>query len=124
MAKRHEWKFEYTSDEVLVGVNVKLKHHRSRYNWWLDKKDEVMKIVREEGLEIDESVAQGYSNSGRGPQVMVRVDLQRDLTECVQKIDEHKRKVAEYESWEEVLRANSQSLKLNQDDWLYFFGKI
>jgi hypothetical protein len=56
-------------------------------------------------------------------QVMVRADLQSRLTECHRKIQEHHNKVNDYHGWVCVLEANQQTLNLNADDYLFFFGE-
>lgn len=50
-------------------------------------------------------------------------NLQRDLTECQQKILEHNGLVEEYGGWVQVLSGNPEArLELEQDDYLFFFG--
>lgn len=102
-----------------------------RVKWWRDKKTEVMTEVRESGIEVRESLADAspsYSNkfstvSAVGPQVVVRTDLQAKLNECYSKITWHANAMREYHGWAQVLAANPETrVKLNHDDWLYFFG--
>lgn len=125
--KRDEWEFEYTAAKVADGAQAQAMFRTQRAEWWEQQKAKVMAEVKESGIEVSESVAAGVSNYNTqmaGPQVMVRVDLQRKLTECHQKIERHRKAVNEYEGWVQVLRANpEQRLRLTQDDWLYFFGK-
>ena len=129
--KRNEWEFEYTASKLAEGAAQQKTHRLSRVEWWKQKKAEVMAEVRESGLEISESIASqsNYANSalagGRGPQINVRADLQQKLGECQQKIASHTQAAAEYDGWVQVLAANPESrLKLQQADWLYFFGKV
>src|SRR6266852_1780280 len=118
MMNRNSWKFTYAADKLLDAANKKRDWHESRLNWWTEAKEKVMKEIKEEGLEIDESVAMGYSNSGRNASVNVRTDLMRDLNECVAKIAEHKAKRQDYDAWIQVLSSQGQSsLELHQDDW-------
>lgn len=129
--KKHEWTFPVTADKLAEAAKSKHDHHIAREEWWSKKKAEVMAKIREEGLEVDESlVAEDYgakfstANYGRGPQVSVRNDLLRDLTECVTKIREHYNKAREYSGWHEVLSSQGQrALDLHHDDWLFFFSK-
>lgn len=127
---RHEWEFEYTAAKLAEGAEAQKAHRLSRVTAWQEAKEKVMAEVRESGIEVSESVAadmKSYSNSTQsyGPKVMVRADLQSKLTECHQKIQSHTIAAAEYDGWIQVLRANPESrLKLTQDDWLYFFGKV
>ena len=121
---RNSWKFSYQADELLKATTAKFEFHTKRNDWWTSKKAEVLSLIRAEGLEIDESVALGYSNTGRNTSVMIRDDLLRDLNECVSKITEHKGKVADYHAWIQVLQSQGKaSFELNQDDWLFFFSQ-
>lgn len=121
---RATWEFPYTADKLATAADVKRTHHTDRLKWWEDKKVEVLKTIKAEGIEIDESLAEGYSNSGnRGATVQVRTDLLNDVNECNTKIREHRAKVAGYDAWVQVLRSQGQSsFNLIQEDWLYFFG--
>ena len=127
--KRDEWEFEYTASKLAEGAAAQKAHRLSRVEWWTAAKERLMAEVRESGLEVSESVAALLSSStstqfDEGPQITVRPDLQKKLAECHGKIQSHRRAVAEYDGWEQVLRANPESrLKLTQADWLYFFGK-
>lgn len=121
---RDEWAFPYPADKLHQAALTKHQFHAERLTWWGNKKDEVLTKIRAEGLEIDESVAQGYSNSGRQTSVNVRNDLLRDLNECVGKVSEHTNRTKEYDSWMQVLASQGQAaFSLHQDDWLFFFGK-
>jgi hypothetical protein len=122
--KRNQWEFPYTADKLLDAAKTKSAFHSERLTWWEDKNKHVMETIKAEGLEIDESVALGYSNSGRHTSVQVRNDLLRDLNECTQKTEEHKGKLKDYDAWIEVLASQGQSsFTLHQEDWLFFFGK-
>jgi hypothetical protein len=130
MMNRASWKFTYTADKLLDAATAKKNFHTSRLDWWTGKRKETEALIRSEGIEIDESVAanlgslNSYSNSGRGPSVSIRNDLVRDLTECVSKTNEHEGKIKDYDAWIQVLASQGQaSLDLQQDDWLFFFGK-
>jgi len=122
--QRDKWTFPYAADKLLEAARAKLDFHASRLEWWKKKKEEVLTQIKAEGLEIDESVALGYSNSMRNTSVNVRNDLLTDLNECVQKINEHKHKMTDYHAWIQVLASQGQAgFDLHQDDWLFFFGK-
>lgn len=124
---RDEWEFEFTASKLVEATKVKIAHHAERLKWWEEAKAKVMAEVKESGIEVDEgmaAVANYSTTTNRGPQVMVRYDLQNKLSECHHKIREHQGKLAEYTGWEQVLAGNAESrLKLNSDDYLYFFGK-
>lgn len=124
--KRNEWLFEYTASKLAVAAEHKRDFRKARLDWWEAKRNEVMQEVKDSGLEVSESLAMDYSKTspGVGPQVMVRNDLQRKLTECYGKIKEHAEMMRQYEGWRQVFVANPESrLQLHHDDWLYFFGE-
>ena len=130
MTNRTEWEFEYTARDIAVGAAKQKEFREGRVAVWTEAKQKVMAEIRESGLEVTESVAASMSNytktsSDFGPQVTVRHDLQKKLTECHEKIKTHQHAVAEYDGWVQVLSANPESRhKLTQADWLYFFGKV
>lgn len=138
--KRDKWEFQYSGDELLAACKVKIEHHQARLTWWEDQKKLTMEKVKAEGISIEESIGDrkyggqtrmsaGASNpwdDERDPQIRVRIDLQRDLTESSRKIREHTEKLQAYRGWEQVFGAPTQSLyarQLDYDDWLYFFGQ-
>jgi hypothetical protein len=130
---RHIWKFAYTADKLLEAAQAKHSFHTGRLTWWTAKRDEIKETIKSDGIEIDESVADqagksggypGYSTLGRPSQVSIRTDLVQDLNECLSKVQEHRGKVREYDAWIQVLESQGKaSLDLDQDDWLFFFGK-
>ena len=124
--KRDEWEFEYTASKLAEGAAKQKDFRLGRVTWWKEAQAKVMAEVKESGLEVSESVAASISNYTQmaGPQVMVRGDLQKKLSECHTKIQSHQQAADEYDGWVQVLSANPESrLKLTQADWLYFFGK-
>lgn len=126
---KHEWEFEYTASVLAEAAEGQRQFRQSRVEAWEAKKAEVMAKVKESGLTVHEGPAAGMSSytsnaMGGGAHVMVDTTLQADLSECVQKIKEHRSAVTQYAGWVQVLQANPESrLKLHQDDWLFFFGK-
>lgn len=132
---RTAWKFSYTADKLLEAAKIKREYHESRLKWWLDKQEEIKTKIKEEGIEIDESLAFDHAKDGRlgtasnnfnyrGPVASIRNDLLTDLNETVNKAAEHRGKLRDYKSWEQVLASQGQAaFDLNQDDWLFFFGK-
>lgn len=125
-ANRQDWEFEYSVAELAEAATKKALYRQSRMEWWEGQKELVMTEVRESGIEVSESLAQSYtSNAGRGPQVMVRADLQTKLTECHSRIQKHMEAVRSYDGWAQVLSSQpwTNRMKLKHDDWLYFFGE-
>ena len=127
--QRKEWKFDYTANKLAEAARIKHRHHQERFEWWKNRKEQVMKQIREEGLEIDESIALEYVHPKRrdweqGTQVTVRNDLRRDLNECLKKLAYHTELVNDYHGWQQVLSANPEArLSLDHQDWLFFFGQ-
>lgn len=122
---RQDWEFEYVGSVLAEASKTKKIYRESRLAWWKTKEEELMKEVKESGLEINESVGSSYmSNAGRAPHISVRGDLQDKLSECHSKIKEHSEAAREYDGWIQVLTSNPESiLKLKHSDWLFFFSK-
>ena len=123
--KRDEWSFDYTAAKLADAAKAKKETHEKKKTWWEGKKAEVMTRVRESGIEVRDSVAESYSSTrgGYGPQIEVDAGMQRDLTECQNKIVEHERLVRDYDGWIQALTANPEArLSLDHDDYLFFFG--
>ncbi len=126
---RQDWGFDYTATKLAEAADQKKSFHQERLDWWKARRMEVMTTIRSEGLEIDEKIALEYRNPksrdwDRGSQVMVRNDLQKDLTECLEKLSHHTQQVQQYDGWQQVLAANADArVKLDIDDWLFFFGR-
>ena len=126
---RKDWGFDYTAHKLAEAAEAKVAFHRERLGWWKDKRTAVMSTIRSEGLEIDEKIALEYRSPKsrdwkRGSQVMVRNDLQKDLDECSEKLAHHTMQLQQYDGWQQVLVANPEArLKLDIEDWLFFFGR-
>lgn len=124
--KRNEWQFNFAVSELIEPTQKKIDAHTAKLKWWENKKAEVMQKVRESGIEIHDSVAASYSNTkgGFGPEIKIDVTMQRDLSECQQKIMEHSLLLKTYQGWLELFKHNPNNrLELHADDWLFFFGE-
>jgi len=53
---RDEWVFTYKIETIAEATTSKLQFHQERFKWWKDKKEQVMAKIREDGLEIDETI--------------------------------------------------------------------
>lgn len=131
---RHEWSFSYSAVALRDAAIRQRTYREERIAVWEAKKAEVMKQIRESGISVDESVAdQLYDNgakyisntmSGRSPRITIDSTLQQDLSECVGKIRHHTEMRNQYDSWAQMLTANSTAtLALHLEDWMFFFGK-
>lgn len=121
---RSEWKFQYNAQELKHSAGERAEIHLKKQSWWEDKKAGVMQKIKETGIEIQDSVAASYSvtKGSFGPQIKIDPGLQRDLTECQDKIMEHNKKAQSYLGWVQILSTRSDTYELDYDDWLYFFG--
>ena len=133
---RFKWEFPYLAAELAVAAQTQKKFREDRIAFWKQKYEEVLKEIRESGVEVTESIATelrrqadyrlsnsrspGYS----GPRVSIRSDLAEKLQEAHERIEHHQEKAFEYDGWIQVLSARgNQELKLLHKDWLYFFGR-
>jgi len=127
--KRQEWTFDIAAAELAKASQAKVIHHTDRLSFWKGSQEKVMQEVREKGLSIETSAAGfGYSGSNvrpkNMPQIVIDDTYQRRLEESNEKIQEHQRKLSEYEGWVQVMADNqSRTYPLNADDYLFFFGK-
>lgn len=126
---RKDWDFDYTATKLAEAAAVKMAFHQERLDWWKAKRQEVMSTIRSEGLEIDEKIVLEFRSPkardwDRGSQVMIRNDLQTDLTECLEKLGHHTQQVQQYDGWQQMLAANAEArVKLDIEDWLFFFAR-
>ena len=126
---REQWGFEYSAAKLAEAASTKLAFHTQRLTFWREQKDEVIKTIRAEGLEVDEKIATGYRTPKsvdweRGARVMVRNDLQSKLDECLEKLKHHTSYTTQYDGWFQALAANPQAqFKLDIEDWQFFFAR-
>ena len=130
---RKEWKFDYTAPQLAQAAVEKTAFHTKQLDFWMSKRSEIMASIKEEGLEINEKVVLanleiiGYSKSrdwDRGGEIVIRNDLRKALTETYEKLKYHTKNRDTYDGWTQILRAHaSNSLALDIDDWLFFFGR-
>lgn len=125
---REEWKFHYSTEDLARAAQAKLRYHEERLIFWQDHKRSVMDTIRADGLELDETIAAALANPKardwhRSAHLMVRKDLQKELEECLDKLEWHTQRRDEYDGWQQVLRAQGvERLELDINDWLFFFG--
>ena len=126
---RKDWGFDYTATKLAEAAATKMVFHQERLDWWKTKRQEVMSTIRSEGLEIDEKLVMEFRNPkardwDRSAQVLIRNDLQTDLSECLEKLSHHTQQVQQYDGWQQVLAANPEArVKLDIEDWLFFFAR-
>lgn len=130
--KREEWTFKYTAANLAAAAAAQAEFRRNRFEFWRSKKAEVMHKIKDSGLTVHEEIAtalldKSYVSTSalrQGAQVLVDPTLQKDLNECVTKMQRHADKARHYDGWEQVLRGNPDALvELDHDDWMFFFGK-
>ena len=126
---RKDWGFDYNANKLAEAAATKMVFHQERLDWWKTKRQEVMGTIRSEGLEIDEKLVMEFRNPkardwDRSAQVLIRNDLQTDLSECLDKLSHHTQQVQQYDGWQQVLAANPEArVKLDIEDWLFFFAR-
>jgi len=130
---RDQWEFEYTANKLSEAAQAQKDYRDGRVKVWEEKKAEIMTKIKDSGLTVHESPGEKLSTAsnnyntramGRGVTVMVDPMLQRDMDECMTKIEQHREASKSYDGWIQVLNANSEArLKLKHNDWMYFFGK-
>lgn len=128
---RDEWTFEYTASRLAAAAQAQYEFRAQRVTFWEEKKAEVIAKIKDTGLTVSESIADGLSgfkygsgNNPRSAHVMVDTTMQADLDECVAKIRKHRDMGAQYHAWVQVLEANPEArMSLHHDDWQFFFGK-
>lgn len=128
---RNQWKFKLQAPEVFARAEKKFEYHNSRVTFWEKKRDEIKAKIKSEGLEFEESVLADSGNTSyhsvsnfqyRQPTVNIRGDLLADLEECNSKVKEHQAKRKDYSNWVTILSQEKQTLELDHDDFLFFFG--
>jgi hypothetical protein len=123
------WSFNYLGKALEEAASARSVFHEARLAWWRQKKDEVFASIRSEGLEVEERLALSYQQPKsrdweRGAQVLVRNDLQKQLDECLDKLQSHTQSLGEYRAWQQAFAAvPEQSFALDIEDWLFFFGQ-
>jgi hypothetical protein len=126
---RNEWRFPYPAKTVCSAAREKQKMHAGRVKWWQAQQAKVMKRVRKDGIQVDETIAAEYAKSAsnmiHGARINVRADLQGKLNECHLKTVQHTYARDEYAGWVDVLSVMppQMQLELDVDDYKYFFGK-
>ena len=127
--KRNDWGFQYTAVALAKAADAKRSYHQERFDWWKEKKEETINKIRSEGIEVDEKIVLEHRSLksrdwDRGAQVMVRDDLSKHLSECLEKLSFHTTLVNDYDGWFQVLSANpNTTLMLDHTDWMFFFGQ-
>lgn len=124
---RNDWKFSYTTEQLLEAAKAKLDYRLSRVSFWQSRLDEAMETLKTSGIEVTESVAAAHGstyNSRRGTTIQIDPKIEAQVDECQEKLKEHRTEAAAYRGWVEVFTGNpGLSLDLKYGDWLYFFGR-
>ena len=123
--KRNEWEFPYDSKVIMAAAAKKVEYHEGRLAFWEGKKVDTIRAIETGGIEVSESLGGStYSNTGRGAQIVVKANLQIDLNECTSKMEEHRSKIANYQTYVDALTiAPDTSLQLTVEDIQFFYGK-
>lgn len=124
-SNRYGWEFGYTAKNLAQAAAKQRTFRNGRVEFWSQKKKEVMEKIKTSGISVHESPGATVNyTTAAGGQVMIDATLQKDLTECHNKIQEHMRMATIYDGWVQVLEANPDlHLQLTHADWLFFFGR-
>jgi hypothetical protein len=129
--KRNEWTVQYTGSNLASAAKAKIDFHEGRLKFWEGAKEKVMAEIREEGIEINESIADQLRNSNAyattqsfGPSVTIRNDLLEKMQEAHGKVGTHEGLIKEYQAWAQMMDAHPTALfQLQHADWMFFFGR-
>ncbi|MBS0583262.1 MAG: hypothetical protein JSS42_09190 [Proteobacteria bacterium] len=128
--RREEWQFEYLAGKLAEAAAAKLEYHQARIDWWKAKRTEIVDEIRTQGLDFEEKLVMnaGVSPKGRdwnnAATVSIRDDLRDGLEESQRKLAAHTNLLRDYSGWHQALSANVDvPLRLDINDWLFFFGK-
>lgn len=133
-SRRDIWKISKNQEEVSSAITKMIEYHEKKLKFWDNKKDEFLETLKKDGVVIDTSLVEQYgkggyetsnslSNNRNRFQVSVDTDLQRKLTETVDKVNLHTQKLKDYKNWKTFVDSvypNSE-LELTFDDYVFFF---
>lgn len=124
MAKRQEWTFQYTAEELTTAATAKRDYHAGRVAHWIGEQESADADLRANGITIRDAVrvgALGASNTYRQEPLIDNQKMRR-LEEAQAKVQEHQSKTEDYERWLRAFeRAGGRTLELTVDD-VDFFG--
>jgi hypothetical protein len=129
---RSKWEFEYTAAKLASAAEAQLAFRKSRVEFWTKQQADVIAKIKATGLEVHEDIAALLSNANKyggtapmgGAQIVIDPTMQSDLNKCFSKVSEHTAYVGQYSAWVQVLKGNPEArVKLDHDDWMFFFGK-
>ena len=119
---RGSWDFKYTPTEVLKAVEVKIKHHNDRLDWWTSEQKQAETKLKEKGFDYRKN-----RHSGGSDVVIVGdPELAKRNADCSSKMREHQRQIKMYNAWVRALTIKVQRepdipLTLWMND-IVFFG--
>lgn len=116
MRRREDWTFQYQAETVRTAAQQKVGQHQERLDFWTLERDKAEAELREKGLEFREHDMTG----GRQVQAVLDPERQAHLNRCTNKIDSHKRELADYELWVRALGTKRGVLELTLDDIRFF----
>lgn len=121
--ERKHWKFPVKGDDIYSAAKIKLNFHQTRLKFWEDKQKEIMKTIKDDGLEFDESLSDLVSNKYKSSSISIRNDLVTDFQETKEKVHEHRHLISLYDSWVQLLEKHTENmLDLCHSDWIFFYG--
>ena len=124
MEERTRWKFLYSVNELGAAALEKRDFHQERWDHWRAELDAAERDLKENGIDIRAAVAAGQTGSSayRAEPILDAVMLKR-ITECNNKIAEHRGLTEDYALFARIMRreVSSATFELTADD-VKFFG--
>ena len=119
---RQTWEFIYQVSEVAEAATRIAQYHAERTAWWETEGNTAEDYLNNKGFEYRER----RHSLGEDVEIIGDPELAKRVSECKQKVREHKEQEKLYNTWVRALetvaeRGKSHELKLTIDD-IVFFG--
>jgi hypothetical protein len=117
---RNDWRVQVSSAKLAAQSQQRAQYHEQRLTWWKDEEAKAREAIRDSGVEYREQQVTG----GERFEAIIDPSLSRRLSECGQKINNHRSGADEYLRWAAFLAAmNGVALTLSREDFHYFQPK-
>ncbi len=127
---REDWEFSYPAEVLAEAATKKHQKHEDSFKRWEDRKKEILKDIKEDGIDVRESEAlrshstrKSWDYDEDSSRIVVRNDLDISLKECTKRLSYHIGKIKAYDSWRQVLSSQKEVwVAVDHEDWMFFFG--
>ncbi len=96
---RDSWEFKYMPTEVLKAVEIKIKHHKDRLDWWTSEQKQAEIKLKEKGFDYRKN----HRSGGSDVVIVGDPELAKRNADCSSKMREHQKQIKMYDSWERAL---------------------